>query len=200
MKVVIIDSNKVLSHAKQKVIRWNDYSVKDLEISLPGYVDKNAQSLKKKYVNWNLMWFQKSMQNKFYDKYCRIGQDFEYLKASRIYEKSIWKSPIFDAIKIIALEEILLDIRPRKVEYYGESVELHQSFKILCKNLGILYESHLSKPFRRLAPYNKRHSWVPESIKAVIQFILKLRSLHLYKNRTHLKQFSKEKSALLCLA
>jgi surface carbohydrate biosynthesis protein (TIGR04326 family) len=199
MKVVITDLSKDLSCDNQTVIRWNGYSDKKLEISIPNYVDKNGQSLKKKYINWNLFWFQNSMQNKFFNKHCRIGEDFEYLKASRIYEKSIWKSPIFDAVKLIALEEILLGIAPIKVDYIGNSAELHQSYKILCNNLSIAYESNITKPFRRLAPYNKRNKWVPESIKAMVHFISRLKSLHRYKNRTHVKQFNRQNSILLCM-
>ena len=57
------------------------------------------------------------MQNKMYKKHFIIGDDFEYLKASRIYEKSIWKSPVFDAIKLLALEEILQEINPKKINF-----------------------------------------------------------------------------------
>ena len=196
MKVLITDSITDLSFTKKTVIRWHGYSDDKLEISIPRYVDNNDKSLKQKYIDWNRLWFKRSMQNKFYNKYCRIGKDFEYLLASRIFEKSIWKSPLFDAIKLIALEEILLEITPTKVEYIGNSAQLHQAYKFLCKNLNIKYESSFFKSFRRLAPYNKKYSWIPNTIKALIYLILKLWSFRLYQKNIQLKKLPNDNAIL----
>ena len=84
MKVVITDSDKVLSSANQTVIMWNGYSDKKFEISISDYVDKNGKFLKKKYSEWSLYWLKNCMKNKFYNRYCIIGEDFKYLKACLI--------------------------------------------------------------------------------------------------------------------
>jgi len=198
---IITESNRELSCANQVVIRWNGFSNKKLEISVSNYVEENGESLKKKYIDWNEQWIQSCLKNKLFSKYCRINGDFEYLKASRIYEKSIWKSPMFDAIKLIALEEILLNISstPNKVTYAGRSTQLHQSYKILCGNLGITYSSNSIKYFEKLAPYNTRYAWIPESFKAAYHLVYRFKSLYLYRNKSEIKQFNKSGSFLFCI-
>ena len=134
-----------------------------------------------------------------YKKHFIIGDDFEYLKASRIYEKSIWKSPVFDAIKLLALEEILQEINPKKIIYLGNSIELHKSFEILCNNLGILYNSKIKRPFRRLKPYDGKLSFLPEVVKALFHLIYRSKNLIRYKKRKDMQGPNGEENVLFCL-
>ncbi len=86
-------------------------------------------------------------------------------------EKSPWKSPsIIDVIRLLALEEIVLQRRPCKFRLVSANRCLHEVLSDLCQRLGIAYEwEKLPAQSRRQLSFRGIYRILPPSVSALIR-------------------------------
>lgn len=107
-------------------------------LSLPEYVEKNADRLRKRYLDF-IDELGKSSVNGY-----RLNDEFIVYRGhslwfmSTLVEKNLVKSPaISDCIKLFALEEVLLQKKVKELHLYASNSQLIKTIKILCNKLAI---------------------------------------------------------------
>jgi surface carbohydrate biosynthesis protein (TIGR04326 family) len=70
---------------------------------------------------------------KFKDGFCFWGMTL-------LVEKSVWKSAIFEAIRLLALEEMLIEDKPHEVTLVNADPILNRSIKKIYQNQGLKYK------------------------------------------------------------
>jgi surface carbohydrate biosynthesis protein (TIGR04326 family) len=165
--IIIWDSSQSLPQTNQSVITWNGYSV-DGCISLLTYVDINKKRLRIKYLNWVHSVGLFRINDKSVIEFLAIIDGFSLWWMSLLVEKSLWKSPaIEDAIRMFALEEIILENKPEKIRLVSDNIALHKTIGSFCNNLDIIYTASYPRDFKKFDS-RKLYKLLPSIIKAIL--------------------------------
>ena len=129
-------------------------------ISLPTYLEQNSERLRSKYLK-----FIGDLGNRKVDGYSitdqlEIGDGLSYWWMTRLAEKSPFKSPdIYKSLLMLALEEILVEFKPKEVRVSSEQSEYEEIVAGICNYIDISYapESRTFKKrrlfFKTLKPF-----------------------------------------------
>jgi surface carbohydrate biosynthesis protein (TIGR04326 family) len=172
LSVVIWDSEEPVKNKNKIVVKWNGYDETDGCISIFRYIEANKTALKEKYVNWIMQLGNSRINGITVEEHLRVEKDFSLWWMSLLVEKSIWKSPaIATALKIFALEEIILKYSPASVSLVSGNKKLQKVVKEMCavlkKNYDYIYATRKNKHHLTLRGiYNN----LPLLLKATIYF------------------------------
>lgn len=159
--MIVAEGNfKINSISDNLVYHWNgEYSEKGL-ISIPEYVEKNDYRLRKKYLDHIDKIEQKFSEGE------KVKHPLKYKKhslwwMSTLIEKNMIKSPfISDSIKMLALEEIIEFVKPKKLEIFISDIKIINSLKYLTTRLNIKIiinknypNSSSSYDFKKITPF-----------------------------------------------
>lgn len=123
------------------VCLWNGYRHAVGCISLLAYCDQHAARLREKYCAWVHDLGQTVVGGKSVIDHLALEPGLSYWWMSLLVEQSSWKSPaIKDAIRMLALEELLVEQRPAGVKLVSANTILHETLDGMCCNLGIAYQ------------------------------------------------------------
>jgi surface carbohydrate biosynthesis protein (TIGR04326 family) len=122
------------------VYRWNGYAETPSVGSLLRYVERNADRLKSKYLNWIHELGESSVGGRRLIERLVLGNGLSYWWMTLLVEKSPYKSPISDAVRLLALDEILAARKPARVRYVGPPGWLQESVRALCRRMEIKFE------------------------------------------------------------
>ncbi len=134
-KRLVISDDEI--EEKNNII-WNNRSFKENNISISEFVEKNANKVKKDYINIidnieNIAVSDKKLYEIF-----QLNNNFSFFWISDIYEKSIYKNPqIINQLKLIALKDLIKIIKPERVDLYLKNEEDIKSIIKLCNYLNI---------------------------------------------------------------
>ena len=119
------------------VFLWNGYE-EDGAHSLLRYVDAHAERLRRKYLSWIHDLGESQIGGKRLVDRLVLANGLSYWWLTAFVEQSPWKLPsIIDALRLLALEEIIKAQRPRNVRLVSVNRHLHKAVRSLCQNLGI---------------------------------------------------------------
>ena len=140
-KFILCDTNLITSTDKNTTtFFWNGYEEEEHKFSLLKYIDNNSEHLREKYCSFISNLGQSRLYGKTIINHFMV-EDFSYWWMSLLAEKSIWKTPsIFDAIKIIALEEILRDTKPSFFILISSNYKLNEVLSDYCNKNYIHYK------------------------------------------------------------
>ena len=133
-------------YSQKPDILWSDRKNNTNQISVLNYVEHNSEEIKKKFCDLvdNLSIFMQDQKKIFNNLNLDYGYNFFW--SSDFYEKSFYKSPeIINQIKLIALQEILKNLRVKKLIININSKIDTDSVVQLCKDLEINYENKIKK-------------------------------------------------------
>ena len=103
-------------YKKLDVLKRED---KENYISIPKYLDDNAEKFRKKYIEFIHDLGTKNILNKNLAQHLKINNNYNLWWMSLLIEKSHYKSPrIKDCLKLFALEEILIKNKPSEITLY----------------------------------------------------------------------------------
>lgn len=121
--------------------RWNGYTDNKNAYSLLSYVDINGERLRNKYLAWIHDLGEARIGGIRMQEYLALDGELSYWWMTLLVEKGHLKSPIItDAIRLLALEEIIVQHCPVKFRLVSANRKLHEAISDLCRNLGIAYE------------------------------------------------------------
>ena len=135
--LILWDSTADLSGHAELVYSWNGYKENGSLFSLLRYVEANSERLREKYLDLIHDLGETQIQGKRLVEHLNLGEGFSLWWMSLLAEKSPWKSSIVDFIRLMALEEIVLDKRPGKFLLVSANRNLHEALKDFCKKLDI---------------------------------------------------------------
>jgi surface carbohydrate biosynthesis protein (TIGR04326 family) len=122
------------------IYQWNGYIENNAIHSIPLYVELNSECLRQKYLAFIHDLGESKINNKSLIEHFALEGDFSYWWMTLFVEKSVYKSPITDVIRILALEEIINKNKPNKIQLVSEDKILNKTLSEFCNNLEIRYE------------------------------------------------------------
>jgi surface carbohydrate biosynthesis protein (TIGR04326 family) len=161
--LVLWDATEEPPENDDVVYRWSGYAEGGSVHSLLGFVEANAGTLREKYLAWIHDLGETRIGRKRLIDHLAFSDGLSYWWLTLFVEKSPFKSPVSDAIRLMAWEEILARRQPARVRLVSANRVLHRVVRALCAELAIAYEwrrpairfgeaSTLRRIFRRLPP------------------------------------------------
>lgn len=165
------DSGSDPSRVSGLFYRWNGYAESDSIQCLLTYVEAHGERLRRKYLAWIHDQGECRIDGKRLIDHLVLDNGLSYWWLTLLAEKSPWKSPaIVDAIRLLALEEVLLEEKPGTFLLVSANCCLHEVLRDLCQNLGIVYEwERLSAPPRPQLSCRGIYQALPPSVSALIR-------------------------------
>lgn len=167
------DSSRALPDNEGFVYFWNGYAETSSVNSLLHYVEIHGVRLRQKYLAWIHDFGEYQINGKRIIDHLAFEDGLSYWWMTLFAEKSPWKSPsITDAIRLLALEEIIVQLKVSKLRLVSANKDLNKVLRMLCKNLDISYEWE-RVPKRVLRPLSLKsvYQGLPKSIQALSSLI-----------------------------
>ncbi|MDQ6770733.1 MAG: hypothetical protein M3Z54_12185 [Gemmatimonadota bacterium] len=171
---MIWDSGDDLPENAGQVYLWNGYGETDSVHSVLQYVEAHSERLRGKYLGWIQELGEHEIAGTRLIDALMLEDGFSYWWMTLLVEKSLWKSPsITDAIRVLALEEIVVQRAPGEVVLVSTNRKLHEVILELCCTLGIQYRWEKTVD-RRTGRLSLRAVFVrlPVPVQALITFVL----------------------------
>jgi len=173
--LTIWDSDEPIS--EPNVLLWRLNSAGPNQISVPQYLEHNANRIRAKYLAFIHDLGEMQVSGKSLVDWLEVEDGFSLWWMSLVAEKSPFKCPrIFDCLRMLSLEEILMSERPVQVLLYSSDKVLVRSIKALCLNLKSTFKQR-SLPMKWSRPSLKKiFSILPNPIKAFISLLWYLKN------------------------
>jgi surface carbohydrate biosynthesis protein (TIGR04326 family) len=124
----------------EQLYHWSNHEETDSVHSLSSYVEKHSNRLREKYLAWVHDLGESQIVGKRLIDHLALEEGLSYWWMTLFVEKSVYKSPISDAIYLIAIEEIISEQKPAKIRLVSSSRPLNEALTGLCMSLDIAYE------------------------------------------------------------
>ena len=158
------------------VILWNSYLVPDWldpvrTISLPQFIETNGDRLKERFLSFVNQLGESKIDDKTIIEHLTIAPNFSYwwmtLFACKRWNDS---SRQIDAVKLIALEEVLLDKKINKISFSYNDSELKVIIKKWCESNSVNFQDK-SIGTRHLGLRENMLRLIPRPIRALIALV-----------------------------
>jgi surface carbohydrate biosynthesis protein (TIGR04326 family) len=193
---VIIKNSAATDLDNKQIYLWHGYHEKQGIRSISAYAEANGDRLKRKYLKWIYDLGQTKINNKNLINHLKLKDGFSFWWMTLLVEKSVWKSAIYESIRLLALEEMLIEDKPNEVTLVHTDPILDRSIKIICRNLGLRYRwrsTGLTWGKRILSRIKPK---IPHLLKGFFFFTRSIYTFQIYKKREQ-KQWNKD-ALLVC--
>ncbi len=134
--MIILDNLKYNTKSSEEKIFWNGYSKDYPNDYILSIIDNNAEDLRKKLLIITDKFFEIISDDPFQDK-----KDLLISQMSLFVERNIYKEDSFlNALKILALSEIIEKRSIKKITYVGTNKDIASSIKCLSKKKKIIFK------------------------------------------------------------
>lgn len=198
--LILWDSIDVPLNTIEHVYTWNGYVEKDSVFSILKYVDTHSERLRSEYLAWIYELGESEIHGKRLIDLLVIEEGLSYWWMTSLVEKNPWRSPvIIDAIRIFALEEIIIEQGPVTLKLVSANKKLHKILFNLCKKLNVSYEwEHVldhSLKKRDIKSLRKKTPSLMQGIFTLLRYVISRWSL---KSTNDVSWFSGEKTLFIC--
>jgi surface carbohydrate biosynthesis protein (TIGR04326 family) len=181
------------------VYRWAGYAQSDRVHSLLRHVEAHGERLRRKYLDW----VHELGESRILDRRLVDNLAFEdglsYWWMTLLVEKSLWKSPsINDAIRLMALEEIVVDCKPARLWLVSANSRLNAAVRELCRNLGIEYECRIDRSSRRRWTLRDVYRGLPQPVQALTSLARHVRVRWPLRQADRTGWFGGDRALFLC--
>ena len=133
MNLIISDEPIVHSLGSNQInCTFKNYDIHDV-ISVNKYIEDNSERLRKKYINFIDEIGEKKIGNETIIDFLKLYDDYSFWFSGALREKSIYKQNFSDAIKLMALEEIISTNKYSEISINILNFNLANEIKKLCK-------------------------------------------------------------------
>lgn len=176
-------STGTFKSGKSKSFCWSGQGDNEC-VSISNYVELNSDRLRNRYLAFVFNLGEKYIGDKKVKKYFELERGFNLWWMSLIVEKSPAKSPrIYDCLKMLAFEEILLNERPDKLIFRGSDRDISDTMLELCSNLQISYEWEKTNDKTKALFFNSLPHFLQASLWFSVNFFKKLKFIKTQKRR-----------------
>lgn len=138
--VIIWDQPDVPSASMDKALLWQSYANSDSFFSIPHYLEGHAEQLRARYLTFIYDLGERKVKGKSIADHLDIMGGGGFWWMTTLAEKNPFKSPrIYDCLRLMALEEILLERKPGNLTLVSSDRVLAQAMRTLCQNLHISF-------------------------------------------------------------
>lgn len=182
------------------VFLWNGYADSAGRHSVFGYCEEHAERLRARYGGWIHDLGEYSIDGVRVVEHLAIDGGFSYWWMTRFVEQSPWKSPaINDAIRVLALEEILAELKPAKFRLVSANPILHEVLHNLCLTMGIDYQwERIAVESRGRFGLRDAYHALPQPVQALASFARDLWTLWPLRRASGPNWFNGEQSFFIC--
>jgi surface carbohydrate biosynthesis protein (TIGR04326 family) len=193
--IALLDTDEVPSDLIKNVIyKWNGYQQSSSFYSVPAYLEKNSSRLKAKYINFINSLGDTKINEKTINDHLSLKNGYNLWWMSLVAEKSPFKSPkIFDCLRLLALEEIIISQDIKKITLHSSSKILAEAVKILCANLAISFSwnrTKFKKKIKKIDSLLDIYRLLPVQTQNFISYFRSLCSLWSLKKQNNTSWFS----------
>lgn len=136
--VTVRDCEGAPEETKVNTLCWQGYAQGPMVDSIPRYLESNADRLRAKYVAFSCDLGESLINDKSVVEHLDAGDGFSYWWMNKLSENSPFKSSrIYDCLRLMALEEILLEKKPSTLTLDSSDRDLAQAIRRLCLNLQV---------------------------------------------------------------
>jgi len=180
------------------ILCWRSYGQYDSILSVPGYLEDHAKRLRGRYLQFIHDLGEYRVRHKRVIDHMDMGDGLSLWWMTQLAEKSPFKSPkIYDCLRLLALEELLIAIQPKEVLLVSADEALGQSIQRLCRNLQIRFR--ISRPRTHDRKYSLRKLY--EKLPFLLQGLLSMRHFLSYWSLVKVKKpewFSANGAVFMC--
>ena len=195
---LVIETGESTQVPSGVIYRWYGHGESNNYHSLLDYVENNSERLRHKYLKWISDLGKTSHQERLLTDWLALDETLSYWWMTLIAEKSIWKTPeIIDAIRLLALEEIIASLEPKQLILVSGDPIHRNSIQQLCqsKKITFSWRHPIEDKIHRQQRYG-RYQKVPAVILALGMFFRYVRRYWCHRGlRTW--HFSKQDNAVL---
>jgi len=138
--IVIWDQQELPKGISDEVLLWQSYVNRDNFLSVPGYLEQNAEQFKIKYLKFIHELGESKLRGKRIVDHFDVGDGFSIWWMTLLAEKSPFKSPaIYDCLRLMALEEILKEKNLSDVKLFSDDNNLGLALQNLCTKIQIQF-------------------------------------------------------------
>lgn len=180
---------------------WNSHENILNCISITKYLENNGEKIKKKYINFIYSLGRTKINNLRITEHSEIKKNYNLWWMSLLSEKSHYKSEkIKDILKLIALEEMLLQYKPKKITLNIYDKNILNSVIDLCKNLNINFSTNKIKNKKTEKNLIKKiYKNLPFILKGFI-FLFQNLNLNLFLKKKNDTSFFSKKKKITCFS
>lgn len=155
-------------------VYWNEFfspARSYSNISLPQYVEDNGDNLKKRFLSFVREVGESQIAAKSTIQHLRILPEFSYWWMT-LFACKRWNatSNIIEAVRLLALEDILSEIRPTKVSFATERRVVKNIVRDWCARSGVEFQ-FLTSPDSKLSHRLQLSRLIPRPFAAVLVFV-----------------------------
>ena len=202
MSIVTIEydtSNFVASIEDQIVYLWGSYSSSEVYFSVPSFLELNAERIRAKYLSFIYELGSSEINGASLIDHLNNNDGLSYWWMTTIAEKSPYKSPrIYDCLKLIALEEMIIVNSPSMVILKVEDKDFSKSVERICDHLGIKFLYQPRKSLRRRLSPREIYETCPAVIRGPISLARHFIKRSSLKSKNQLREDVFTNSAFFC--
>ncbi len=146
-KAIIIESDIDVTTGKDSlIILWNkNDSTRDNYFSLPNYIESNAEFYKEKYLEWTSEFAKSKVNNTNLVDYYKINDGLSFFWLTSLGQRNniVETSQINNAIKLLALEDVLRNYQICEIQVISKSRNLILTLKDFCLRCNIKFITQL---------------------------------------------------------
>ena len=157
----------------QQILLWNGYTETKNQKSIFKVVEQNADELKKEFLNLVYNFGEKKLNGQSVINHMQLRKNFNYWWMTLIvekcnYSKSTW---INDAIRLLALEKIIIKNRVAKISLVTSNKILAKCFRLLCLKHKIEFDCHQRSEIKPSQSFFKQlYGFLPILLQAIVWF------------------------------
>lgn len=160
-----------------EIYRWNGYAERGSVHSLLKYAEENGERLRRKYLAWIHDLGERRINGKRLIDHLAIEEGLSYWWMTLLFEKSFYKSPITDAIRLLALDEVVVRIKPGRLRLLSANRDLHRVLCRYCRDHGVSYKwTRTPEQARRHSRLRAIYRALPQSMQAMLGLLRHLRA------------------------
>lgn len=176
---------------------WDDVRMSQNCISMLKYVEDNGERLRAKYLSWVFELGQSKFAERTMVEHLLLDSGYSFWWMTLLTEKSIYKSPLSDAIRLIALDEILTDKAVKNLDIVGHDLKLIRIIQFICKSKSIKCSAVSSIPrLSRVRFRCKDFCMKPRLLGKAILTLIKFASLTLQNNKQNVSKFNSNSNSI----
>jgi surface carbohydrate biosynthesis protein (TIGR04326 family) len=198
VSVAVWDQKDAPPAAADKVLCWQSYTEGCAISSVPRYLEDHAVRIRSKYLAFIHDLGERRIAGKRVVDHLDLGDGFSLWWMTHLAEKSPFKSPrIYDCLRLIALEEILANMRPSQLTLITADRVLTQAMRRLCQNLSIGFHCRFRGESKPAWSLRRFYDCLPSFVRGLLSFRHVLMRWPLRKLQRS-KWFSGENAIFIC--
>lgn len=167
--VTVWDLNEIPEKTKDDILCWQSYAQGSTVTSIPRYLENNADRLRAKYIAFSCDLGESLINGKRVIEHLDAGYGFSYWWMNKLSENSPFKSSrIYDCLRLMALEEILLEKKPSALTLDSSDRDLAQAIQKLCLNLQIDFVWHKAPTTHQKWTLRRLYEILPYPVQGLI--------------------------------